>query len=79
MIPLKSQCTDFTELYPLLCNMCSYLGSTEGFDRGYYAGPFGWISGAGAEFVVAIRSALMPQTTAAAAAEEQQEGQQVRQ
>jgi len=34
------------------------LDSTEAFDRGWYAGPFGWISGAGAEFVVAIRSAL---------------------
>ena len=36
-----------------------YLGSAEGFDRGLYSGPFGWISGVGAEFVVAIRSALV--------------------
>ncbi len=38
---------------------CRYLESNEGFDRGFYSGPFGWISGAGAEFVVAIRSALV--------------------
>ena len=35
------------------------LAENEPFDRGYYAGPFGWISGSAAEFVVAIRSALM--------------------
>lgn len=35
------------------------LAESEPFDRGYYAGPFGWISGSAAEFVVAIRSALM--------------------
>lgn len=35
------------------------LSESEPFDRGYYAGPFGWISGSAAEFVVAIRSALM--------------------
>eukprot|EP00873_Tetraselmis_striata_P011091 jgi/Tetstr1/431355/TSEL_021046.t1 len=32
---------------------------TESFDRGFYAGPFGWMSGAAAEFSVAIRSALL--------------------
>lgn len=32
----------------------------EGFDRGWYAGPVGWIDGHGSgEFVVAIRSALL--------------------
>jgi len=36
-----------------------YLDAHERFDRGLYSGPFGWISGAGAEFVVAIRSALV--------------------
>ncbi|KXZ52491.1 hypothetical protein GPECTOR_9g535 [Gonium pectorale] len=36
-----------------------YLEELEAFDRGWYAGPFGWISGAGAEFVVAIRSGLV--------------------
>ncbi|GIL50277.1 hypothetical protein Vafri_6487 [Volvox africanus] len=36
-----------------------YLDELESFDRGWYAGPFGWISGAGAEFVVAIRSGLV--------------------
>ncbi len=44
-----------------------YLDELESFDRGWYAGPFGWISGAGAEFVVAIRSGLVcpvgPETT----------------
>ena len=30
----------------------------EPFDRGWYAGPVGWISRDAAEFVVAIRSAL---------------------
>lgn len=35
------------------------LADREPFDRGYYAGPFGWISGCAAEFVVAIRSALL--------------------
>ena len=35
------------------------LARTEPFDRGFYAGPFGWMSGAAAEFVVAIRSALV--------------------
>lgn len=32
---------------------------SEGFDRGFYAGPFGWISGNASEFAVAIRSALV--------------------
>lgn len=31
----------------------------EPFDRGFYAGPFGWLSGSCAEFVVGIRSALV--------------------
>ena len=31
----------------------------EPFDRGMYAGPFGWLGGEGAEFSVAIRSALV--------------------
>lgn len=35
------------------------LQTSEGFDRGYFAGPFGWLSGCGAEFAVAIRSALL--------------------
>lgn len=30
----------------------------EAFDRGWYAAPLGWVSGAAAEFIVAIRSAL---------------------
>lgn len=35
------------------------LTAAEPFDRGFYAGPFGWISGNAAEFAVAIRSALV--------------------
>ncbi|KAK9837268.1 hypothetical protein WJX81_002656 [Elliptochloris bilobata] len=35
------------------------LAAREPFDRGFYAGPFGWVTGAAAEFVVAIRSALV--------------------
>ena len=31
----------------------------EGFDRGWYAGPVGWVGPAGGEFAVAIRSALL--------------------
>ena len=34
------------------------LRAVESFDRGLYAGPLGWISAEGAEFAVAIRSAL---------------------
>jgi menaquinone-specific isochorismate synthase len=35
------------------------IGSLEHFDRGWYAGPVGWISATGAEFAVGIRSALV--------------------
>ena len=37
------------------------LSGAESFDRGLYAGPVGWVSAAGAEFAVAIRSALAHQ------------------
>ena len=40
------------------------LRATERFDRGFYAGPFGWISGSSSEFAVAIRSALLHWQTA---------------
>lgn len=43
-----------------------YLQNKEPFDRGFYAGPFGWVSGQGAEFAVAIRSAMLPVVPAAA-------------
>lgn len=33
--------------------------TAESFDRGFYSGPFGYISGAGSAFAVAIRSALV--------------------
>jgi hypothetical protein len=55
------------------------LAASEPFDRGYYAGPFGWISHGAAEFVVAIRSALVQPAAAPAAAAEgalQQQQQQ---
>jgi hypothetical protein len=35
------------------------VSQSEPFDRGFYAGPFGWISGAASSFAVAIRSALI--------------------
>ena len=37
----------------------SEIGAAENFDRGFYAGPFGYVSSDGAEFCVAIRSALL--------------------
>jgi isochorismate synthase EntC len=45
-----------------------YLQQHEPFDRGFYAGPFGWVTGQGAEFAVAIRSAMLPVTPAPQAA-----------
>ena len=32
---------------------------SETFDRGFYAGPMGWVGADSAEFAVAIRSALV--------------------
>ncbi|KAH7315791.1 hypothetical protein KP509_21G065600 [Ceratopteris richardii] len=37
----------------------SFLSKIEKFDRGMYSGPIGWMSGERAEFLVAIRSALV--------------------
>ncbi|KZV21682.1 isochorismate synthase, chloroplastic-like [Dorcoceras hygrometricum] len=37
----------------------------ESFDRGMYAGPVGWFGGAGSEFAVGIRSALVGKDTGA--------------
>lgn len=42
------------------------VAARERFDRGFYAGPFGWIGGGGAEFAVAIRSALLTPSAPAA-------------
>lgn len=36
-----------------------YIAEMEPFDRGWYAGPVGWVSGKASEFAVAIRSALV--------------------
>lgn len=47
-----------------------FLAASEPFDRGYYAGPFGWVSQGAAEFVVAIRSALVRQGAADTEAED---------
>ena len=45
----------------------AWLDNNEQLDRGWYAGPMGWISGTGdGEFVVAIRSVLMAADHAAA-------------
>ncbi|MCL4217651.1 MAG: chorismate-binding protein, partial [Candidatus Hydrogenedentes bacterium] len=35
------------------------INALEPFDRGWYAGPVGWLGRDGAEFAVAIRSALV--------------------
>jgi menaquinone-specific isochorismate synthase len=40
-----------------------FLREHEGFDRGWYAAPVGWINAHAAEFVVAIRSALLQGNT----------------
>jgi isochorismate synthase/2-succinyl-5-enolpyruvyl-6-hydroxy-3-cyclohexene-1-carboxylate synthase/2-succinyl-6-hydroxy-2,4-cyclohexadiene-1-carboxylate synthase/O-succinylbenzoate synthase len=45
----------------------SMLAEAEPFDRGFYAGPFGWVSAGAAEFAVAIRSALVHPPAATAA------------
>lgn len=37
----------------------SYISQMEPFDRGWYAGPVGWVNGTASEFAVAIRSALV--------------------
>ena len=53
-----------------------FLAAAEPFDRGFYAGPFGWLSQGAAEFVVAIRSALVqPGAGAGAAPDAGAEGQ----
>lgn len=52
-----------------------FLAASEPFDRGYYAGPFGWLSQGAAEFVVAIRSALVQPTGAATSSNAAASGQ----
>lgn len=39
------------------------IGRLEGFDRGWYAAPVGWVARDAAEFVVAIRSGLVKENT----------------
>ena len=43
--------------YPT-CGVSDLIAATERFDRGWYAGPVGWIGAAEAEFAVAIRSGV---------------------
>ena len=43
--------------YPT-CGVSDLIAETEGFDRGWYAGPIGWVGAADAEFAVAIRSGV---------------------
>lgn len=43
-----------------------WISNLEGFDRGWYAGPVGWISQDAIEFAVAIRSALVHGTSVSA-------------
>ncbi|MBX7258229.1 MAG: isochorismate synthase [Candidatus Hydrogenedentes bacterium] len=40
-----------------------WIAEAEPFDRGWFAGPVGWISGDGAEFAVGIRSGLVSDKT----------------
>ncbi|UCG61594.1 MAG: bifunctional demethylmenaquinone methyltransferase/2-methoxy-6-polyprenyl-1,4-benzoquinol methylase UbiE [Candidatus Zixiibacteriota bacterium] len=40
-------------------NVMAEIGKLEGFDRGWYSGPVGWIGRGESEFAVAIRSALL--------------------
>jgi menaquinone-specific isochorismate synthase len=42
----------------------TFLANHESYDRGWYAGPVGWVSSDSAEFIVAIRSALVQGNTA---------------
>ncbi|MBU0982520.1 MAG: isochorismate synthase [candidate division Zixibacteria bacterium] len=44
--------------YPVAA-ACAELGRVESFDRGWFAGPVGWIGADAAEFAVAIRSGLV--------------------
>ncbi len=37
----------------------AHIAAAEGFDRGWYAGPVGWVGAEAAEFAVAIRSGLV--------------------
>ena len=43
--------------YPT-CGVTDLITAVEGFDRGWYAGPVGWIGAGGAEFAVAIRAGV---------------------
>lgn len=40
------------------CGVTDLIAALEGFDRGWYAGPVGWISAGAAEFAVAIRAGV---------------------
>jgi menaquinone-specific isochorismate synthase len=40
-----------------------WIAEAEPFDRGWFAGPVGWIGGDSAEFAVGIRSGLVSDTT----------------
>ena len=43
--------------YPT-CGVSDLIAATEGFDRGWYAGPVGWIGAGAAEFAVGIRAGV---------------------
>ena len=43
--------------YPT-CGATDLIAATEGFDRGWYAGPVGWIGAGAAEFAVGIRAGV---------------------
>ena len=48
--------------YPT-CGVSDLIAATEGFDRGWYAGPVGWIGAGAAEFAVAIRAGVADRDT----------------
>ena len=62
--PIDAQLIDSLHPTPAVCGTPrspaqSWLAANEGFDRGLYAAPVGWIGDDAAELCVAIRSALV--------------------
>jgi isochorismate synthase len=72
--PIKGELREASDIFTLVAALhptpatgglpqetaCPFLRTYEDFDRGWYAGPVGWVDGqGGGEFAVAIRSALL--------------------
>ena len=75
MTPNVNEATLLAALHPTpaVCGApraaaASTLRDRENFDRGFYAGPFGWLGAGGADFSVAIRSGLLTPASAISAA-----------